>query len=118
HGLVLHYDLLRSVVANYPSIAHDEALELLDCAGATVVYTLVCPLPVLRERVRERLRVERGPGSIRNLEVALRLYEDPARVRRVYEAWGDYLAARGLALELVDTSTDAYELRDRGILGE
>jgi hypothetical protein len=109
--LIFHYDLLRYVHANHPVPERDGALDLFDCADSIEVYTLVCPLSLLRARVQECLAVERGPGRLRAAPMTLRVYEDPARVLRVYRAWADYLARRGLTTQLIDTATGAYEAR-------
>lgn len=98
-GLIFHYDFVRPVFRSTKTHDRDETLEILETAEQLTFATLIAPPEVLRERllkseIQPMTRGGRYRGSARFLKI-LRTYEDPARLRRMYDRWLAYCAGRG-----------------------
>jgi len=93
---LFHYGFLRTYGRKAKTPAHDETLDVLDCANRRSFVTLWTPPQTLVERITKG-EIDNAPGgkpSPRHL--ALREeYRDPARVVELYERWIEFVAARG-----------------------
>jgi 2-polyprenyl-3-methyl-5-hydroxy-6-metoxy-1,4-benzoquinol methylase len=109
-GLLYHYDFVRPVFRSTKTHHRDETLEILDTAARLTFATLVAPPEILRERlleseIRPKTVAGRYRGSARYLKI-LKAYEDPPRLRRLYDRWLSYCATREGRQVLVSTADD------------
>lgn len=109
-GYILHYDFLRPYYRSAKTHDRDEAFDLLKTARRVSFVTLIAPPEELRRRfdeneIRPKTRFGIYRGSKRHLRIR-REYENPARIRYLYERWLDFCRSRSQQHILVSTSDE------------
>jgi SAM-dependent methyltransferase len=106
-GYILHYDFLRPYYRSAKTHDREDAFDLLETARRVTFVTLIARPEELRRRIdaneirpRTRFGIYRGSG--RHLTIR-KDYENPARIRFLYDRWLDFCRSHAERHILVST---------------